>query len=620
MRIPRKPQIINQYMQMSLLNRTSSSRAVGHDVQKRGKTTPLLHKGFLGALVLLMFAAGASCGATHVPRFVISFPASTHSEPITGRVLVVISKNKISEPRFQIGSWNDPTEVLGVSANQLKPGHKVVVDSKTLGYPIESLKDLPSGNYYVQAVLVVYTEFHRADGHTIWAHMDPIMGHWPGKSGGNLYSDVQTIHLSPTGYSIHLTLKNTIPLAKVPANTRWVKHIKLQSRLLTRFWGSPMYVSAMVLLPKGYDSHPKVYYPVVYEPGITFSFPGPMGIQSESPARTVSSQKKRSERRTLRWYSVQHPVGASQKESNAGYRLFQAWDSRNFPRMIVVALVDPTPFFDSSYDVNSANDGPYGDAIMKELIPYVETHFRIIRKPYARLLTGRSTGGWESLSLQLRHPKFFGGTWTFDPDPIDFRWWQLINVYKDENAFSAPGLAWVVPERPWERSTSGQVLLTQREESQLEAVLGSHGRSGLQVDGWQAVYGPVGRDGYPEPIWNKKTGKIDHKVAEYMKEHGFDLTYYARTHWSEIGPNLVGKLHLYCGEMDNYYLNPAVYSFQDFLASTKDPHYAGTFHYGRPMKGHSWRPMSWAIQLREMAKAIDQHAPKGARTSAWRYR
>ncbi|HSM86423.1 MAG TPA: alpha/beta hydrolase-fold protein, partial [Candidatus Limnocylindrales bacterium] len=292
--------------------------------------------------------------------------------------------------------------------------------------------------------------------------------------------------------------------------------------------------------------------------------------------------------------------------------------SPNFPRMIAVTFQHPTPYFDDSYAVNSANNGPYGDAIMQELIPYIEQHFRIIRRPYARLLTGGSTGGWESLALQVLHPDFFGGTWTFYPDPVDFTRYQMVDIYNDVSAFLAPGFDPPVPERPMERTVEGQTDVTMRQMSQLEEVLGSHGRSGQQYEAWEAVYGPVGVDGYPKPLWDKETGRIDPRVALYMRDHGYDLRYYLQQNWPSIGPQLVGKLHLYCGDMDNFFLNLAVYRLEDFLRGTSNPAYGGSFEYGRPMKGHGWSPLNQAELISTMAAYIAQHSPAGADNS-WKY-
>ena len=151
--------------------------------------------------------------------------------------------------------------------------------------------------------------------------------------------------------------------------------------------------------------------------------------------------------------------GGGKKES--GYEFYRSWTSDDLPRMILVTFQHPTPFFDDSYAVNSANNGPYGDAIMQELIPEIEKRFRIIQKSYARVLTGGSTGGWESLALQVFHPDFFGGTWTFFPDPIDFRRYQLVDIYSDSNAFIVPNAAPGAPERIMQMSVEGQPVAVQ---------------------------------------------------------------------------------------------------------------------------------------------------------------
>ncbi len=519
-------------------------------------------------------------------KFEISFPAAVHQGPVIGRVFVMISREDSPEPRFQVGSWGDAPPFFASDVNQLQPGEAAVIDASDPGYPLHSLRDLPAGDYYVEALLNIYTEFHRADGHVIWAHMD----HWEGqqfnRSPGNLYSRVERVHLDPTtDQVVKLSLTRVIPPVKLPRDTQWVKHIKIQSALLSRFWGRPIYLGATVLLPLGYDSHPQAEYPVIYVQG---------------------------------HFSLNAPFGFTTDEGSEGYEFYDAWRSENFPRMIAVIFQHPTPYFDDSYAVNSANNGPYGDAIMTELIPYIEAHFRVIRKPCARLLTGGSTGGWESLALQLYHPEFFGGTWTFYPDPVDFRRYDLVNIYDDDNAFIEPGHEWLFPERYVMRRADGQPEVTVREFSQLEAALGSHGRSDQQLEAWESVFGPVGEDGYPKPLWNKRTGAIDHAVADYMRDHGYDLRDYLATHWQSIGPDLVGKLHFYVGDMDNYYLNLAVYLFQDFLDSSENPHYAGSFEYGRPMQGHGWQPMSNADLVRMMAKHIVQQACTDP--TAWQYK
>jgi S-formylglutathione hydrolase FrmB len=299
------------------------------------------------------------------------------------------------------------------------------------------------------------------------------------------------------------------------------------------------------------------------------------------------------------------------------YEFFKAWTSENFPRMIVVTFQHPTPYYDDSYAVNSANLGPYGDAIMQELIPTVEKQFRIIRKSYARVLTGGSTGGWESLALQVLHPDFFGGTWSFYPDPVDFRSWGLVNIYEDENYYDTPS-EWVQRPRYFFRSADGQPQLTNRQLTDLESVLGSRLRSAEQFAAWQAVYGPVADDGYPKPLYDIVTGKIDNSVALYMREHGYDLRDYVERNWSAIGPSLAGKIHIICGDMDNFYLNLAVYRMEDFLVNTSNPNYGGSFQYGRPMKGHGWQPTTNFKLITTMAAKVTENAHGDKDT--WHYK
>jgi hypothetical protein len=546
-------------------------------------------------LLVLLLAFGCSLSRAQTsagPRFEISFPATAHAGPVTGRVFVVISRHEQPEPRLQVGSWTQEAPFFGTDVFQLAPGAVAIIDGETPGYPLSGLKQVPPGDYYVQALLNVYTEFHRADGHVLWAHLDQWEGQQFNLAPGNLYSEMKKVHLDPAGCICKLTLARVIPPVEMPPDTRWVKHIKIVSKLLSQFWGRPIYLGATVLLPKDYDEHGQVRYPAIYEQG-HFTLDPPLGFASEPPGES--------------------------SRPRPGYELFRRWIGPGFPRIIAVTFQHPTPFFDDSYAVNSANDGPYGDAIMQELIPYIEEHFRIIREPWARVLTGGSTGGWESLALQFQHPDFFGGTWTFYPDPIDFRRVLLVDIYDDDNAFVAPGFEWVEHERPLMRTAEGQVIETVRQMSQFEAVLGSHGRSGQQLEAWEAVYSPVGADGYPQPLWDKQSGKIDHDVAGYMREHGYDLRDYLERNWKRVGPQLAGKIHIYCGDMDNYYLNLAVYLMQNFLEGVREPAARATFAYGRPMKGHGWAPFSQVQLVRAMVDYIDQHAPAGADIRSWKY-
>ena len=559
--------------------------------------------------VLLFFTASSAAVAVEMkecPRFEISFPASVHEEPITGRLLLMLSKSNQPEVRYQVG-WVNTPPVFGIDVSKLPPGRKVVIDRDVPGFPLHSLKDIPPGDYYVQALLNVYTEFHRADGHVIWAHMD----HWEGQhfsmSPGNLFSVPKRLRWDPSQCdSIKLSLTELIPPVKVPPDTQWVKHVKIQSDLLTRFWGRPMYLGAVVLLPKDYELHPNLKYPVVYQQG-HFSLEAPFGFRTDNPPETNEERLNR--------------------EANGvetGYQFSQAWSSDSFPRMIAGTLLHPTPYYDDSYAVDSVNNGPYGTAILRELIPYIEKQFRIIASPYARVLVGGSTGGWEALALQLFHPEFFDGAWALYPDPVDFRRFQLLDIYRDENSYiieprDVPGWAkqvWTEPERSFARSADGQSVATVRQVSQLESVLGSKGRSGGQLAIWNAAFGPVGVDGYPEPLWDAVTGEINHKVAAYMRDHGYDLRYYTETNWPRIGSKLSGKLNLYCGDMDNFYLNLGVYLFENLLDKVDSHDVNRELEYGRPLKGHGWQPVTNAELVRIMATRISRQAPPDAKLAS----
>ncbi|MBI4500953.1 MAG: hypothetical protein HY700_07310 [Gemmatimonadetes bacterium] len=565
----------------------------------------------LGAAATVCQSSVSAQAARRAPgiRFEITFPASLHAGPLTGRMFVAVSRKAGEEPRM--AGYNSARHrdgevpLFAADVAAVPPGRPAVVDGSAEGYPYPTLGDLPAGDYYVQAIVNVYTEFHRADGHLVWAHNDQWEGQRWGFSPGNLYSEPQRVHLDPAaGTVVRLELTKVIPPIQLPADTRLVKHIKIQSKLLSAFWGQPMYLGATVLLPRGYDEHPNVRYPVIYEQG-HFSLEPAFGYTTTPPSGGPGL--------------FADMIREAGSRSETGYQFSQEWDSDSMPRMVAITFQHPTPYFDDSYAVNSANNGPYGDAILMELIPYLEQHFRIVAQPYARVLTGGSTGGWESLALQVYHPDFFGGTWTFFPDPVDFRQYQLVNIYEDTSAFTVPNAVYGQPERPFQMNVKGQTVATNRMMSRLEHLAGTHGRSAWQIDAWNAAYGPVGVDGYPREVWDKKTGMIDREVAYYMRDHGYDLRYYLEQNWPKIGPSLVGKIRLYCGDMDHFFLAFAVYRLEEFLESTKAPYYAGHFEYGRPMKGHGWHPITNAELVQMMAAEITRNAPAGEDTKGWRY-
>lgn len=556
----------------------------------------ILRSVVIAVWVLGLAAGGAAAGAppADVTRFDVSYSASAHAGPITGRLILVLATREKPEPRLAVSPLGPA--IFGVDLDQLRPGQAAVVDAGTLGFPKRRLSELPPGDYFAQAVIHVYTQVRRKDGHTLWVHMNDGRREAFNRAAGNLYSEVQPVRLGAGG-TFKIEVTRMIPAVQRPVDTEWVKRVRIQSKLLTEFWGHPIFIHATVLLPKDYEKHPDARYPTIY----TMIHSIPFGFNPD-PASAAGRPEV-------------HPDTALE----TGYRFYQSWISDGFPRVIAIAFEQQTPYFPDSYSVNSANNGPYGDAIVQEVIPFLEQRFRIIRKPYARIVEGASTGGWQALALQLKHPDFFGGAWVLQPDPIDFHRYQLVNIYEDENAFSRQRGVFTASEHPMRRTTEGHVDWTMRELSLFEEVLGSRGRSGFQFEGWEAVYGPVGPDGYPRPLWDKLTGKIDREVAHYMRDNGYDLREYAQRNWTTLGPKIVGKLHFFCGDMDNFYLNLAVYRFEEFLKGTTNPHYPGKFTYGRPMKSHSWHAWTWAGMVEEIANYIRRNTPAGETAAAWNY-
>jgi hypothetical protein len=518
-------------------------------------------------------------GSSSALRFDVSFVPQVHDAPITGRAFVIVTRSidKQPEPRLQIGRTGVP--FFGRDVEQLQPEKVVGIDSSDLGTPLESINEIPPGDYYVQAVVVVYSEFRRADGHVLWMHDDQWEGqHW-NRAPGTLYSAVEQVHIDPkAGGVIKLVATKSVSPVDVPSDTKYVKRFKFQSPMLTKFWGRPIYLGATVLLPRDYDRE-TMSYPVNYEQG-HFSLSPPYGFDGTND-------------------------------------FSKAWLSDGYPRMIAVTFQHPTPYFDDSYAVNSANNGPYGDAIMQELIPEVEKRFRVMREPYARILSGGSTGGWETAALQIFHPDFFGGAWAYCPDSVTFMDVEGINIYEDDNAFYKV-YDWRKVPTANSRMINGQLVMTSQQRNYFELTNGTHGRSGEQIDIWSAVFGPIGKDGYFEPLFDKRTGVINKQVAAYWKEH-YDLLYYLQKNWPTVGPKLVDKLFFYTGDVDTYYLNNSTRELEKWMKTTTNPHYEGFFMYGNN-KPHCWTgPVSPAERLKEIAQFIQRKRPEGATTSWWTY-
>lgn len=497
------------------------------------------------------------------------------SEDISdGRLLLIFSKDESTEPRFGVSDNVSTAQVFGMDFEGHKAGEPLSFDTKSFGYPIESLDSIPEGEYSVQAYIIKYETFNRSDGHAVKLAMDQGEGRQWARTPGNIYSTPTKINLKKGG-KIELTIDQIIPPIEEKADTKYIKHIKIKSELLSKFWGRDMYLGAHVLLPEGFEANKNEYYPLMVFHG---HFPNDFGGFRTTPPDPELGEED---------YSARFGIyGYAKMEQQEAYDFYQKWISPDFKRFIAIEIQHANPFYDDSYAVNSENIGPYGDAITYELIPHIEKEFRGIGEGWARFLYGGSTGGWEALAVQVKYPDEYNGCFAACPDPIDFRAFTSVDIYNDENAYYNEG-EFRKTLRPGHRNYLGHIDAMLKDMNHRElAIGGTKTRSGEQFDIWQAVYSPVGDDGYPKPIWDKYSGKIDPEVATYWKEN-YDLRYIMERDWATLGPKLEGKVNIYCGDMDNYYLNNAVYLTEEFLEQTQNPYYNGEVAYGDRAE-HCW--------------------------------
>jgi hypothetical protein len=492
------------------------------------------------------FAALALLSFSHPPE-PLRFEVTTNLPSASGRLFVVMARSDRREPRTLIGQTGAaaPT-VIARDVQDLGSEKGATLDKTAAIFPVDSLDDVRAGDYAVQAVL---------DSNPDSGSLD---------APGNQYSDVLRLHVDPrAGGLIRLRLTKTLPADTVPPDDEYVKYVKIQSSLLTRFHGRPIYLRAGIIVPKGYTENQT----------------WPLRIHIGGYG--------------TRYIAVQHLMNP-----NSEFR--RVWLAGDTPRFIYMQLDGDGPYGDP-YQVNSDNNGPYGDAITRELIPYIEQKFHAIGEPRARVLDGESTGGWVSLALKVFYPDFFNAAWSSCPDGVDFRGFQLINIYKDSNAYiDERGV-----ERPSKRNINGGVDFTIRHECQMENMIGpgdNWALSGQQWGAWNATYGPRGIDGRPVPLWDPKTGVINKSVIEHWKK--YDLRLILDGNWKSLAPRLRGKIHISVGEADDYYLNNAVHMLDDFLKSA-DPPAEARIAYG-PGRGHCWNSLSEAQMMKEMAAAVAQ--------------
>ncbi len=549
-------------------------------------------------------------------KFALSFEESICNETLDGRMLLIISADSTDEPRFQINDNANTQLIYGINVENIKPGEKALIDASVFGYPLKSIGEIPAGFYWIQGLLNKYETFHLSDGRVLSLPPDKGEGQQWNKKPGNLYSSPKKVYIDPSiDQTINILLDKEIPPMKQQVDTKYLKYIKVQSKMLSEWWGRPVYIGAKVLLPWGFEDHPDAKYPIVIFHGhFSAEF---FGWRETPPNPEIEPE-----------YSERFDWPAYNKtKEEYSYKFYKDWTGPDFPRMILIEIQHANPYYDDSYAVNSVNVGPYGDAINYEFIPYIEEKFRGIGEGWSRFLYGGSTGGWEAIATQIFYPDMYNGCYASCPDPVDFRAYTSVDIYKNKNAYYINS-KWKKTPVPGTRNYLGKVKATMEEINHLELVLGTNGRSGQQWDIWEAVYSPVGDDGYPARIWNKMTGEIDHSIAEYWKEN-YDLRYILERDWKTLGPKLKGKINLYVGEMDNYYLNNSVYLMEDFLESTTDPYYNGEVDY-EPRAEHCWngdhtRPNALSrlrynqMYMPRILKRILETAPEGADLNSWRY-
>jgi hypothetical protein len=451
-------------------------------------------------LVLAVLAWAAFAPAAEW-QFQVQFTKNASAKPYTGRVYVFFSRRR-REPRTGPG-WFNPELFIARDVKDVAPGETVAFDAARpqgmLAYP-KPLAEMDLAGYRAQAV-IRFNPFDRNIG----------------TGPGNGYSEVLKIGKDEQEFA--LTVEKLVPERKF-RESEWSKLLRVRSKLLSDFHKRDVFMNAAVILPASYYDEPDRRYPVL------FTIPGFGGTH-------FGGQRSR-------------PVS----ESN-----------RNGVEFLRV-LLDPSCPRGHHVFADSANNGPVGKALITELIPALDAKYRTVAEPGARFLTGHSSGGWSSLWLQVAYPDFFGGTWSTSPDPVDFRDFQRINLYRPGENMYRDNHGEL---RPLARG-GGRVLLTYEGFAKMEWVLGYGG----QLHSFEAVFSPRGKDGTPRLLWDRRTGVIDTEVANTWKP--YDIRLKLVENWKTLGPKLEGKLHVFMGDADTFYLEGATIKLKEALAKlSEDP-------------------------------------------------
>jgi hypothetical protein len=445
------------------------------------------------ALCLLLSLLARAAVAAPV-SFTVAFDPSLRKDRVTGRVVVYLIRDGAavglaapSDGPF----WYDPQPLYGIDVKDLAPGESVTLDDSATAFGPKP-SELKPGRYRAQAVLDVN-------------HLDSSWKREP----GNLFSDATSIEIKPQGEQSFTVMLKHIIQRRQPRLPQGVDEFRVRSKLLSDFRGRDVMLRASVSFPRDYD--PARRYPAIYE------VPGFGGNHLDSFHFRRRAGGPAGELQRAAFYVTLDP------ESPNGHTLF----------------------------ADSEVNGPCGEALVKELIPALEAKYKLLAQPSARLLRGHSSGGWSVLWLALTYPETFGACWSSSPDPVDFRRFELINIYDDANAYTDKN----GDEVPSTRS-EGKVTLTVRGENHQEEVLGENNTSGQQWDSWQAVFGSRRADGWPAPLFDAHTGKLDPVEAEHYKR--YDIAHLLRERPEKYGPIFLQRVRLICGDADDFYLNEAV--------------------------------------------------------------
>jgi S-formylglutathione hydrolase FrmB len=429
-------------------------------------------------------------------RFQVSYTTGAYSRSFSGKVLLYLNKDNRNPKDAMADLERFPC--FAITVKNVSPGDEVLFDDKAVSFPV-ALSDLERGDYYVQAV---------------WDRN--LGGRAIAESPGNMYSTPVKVTLTRDTGTRYNVVCDQVAAGHPFVPTTFVKELRVSSELLSKSQGRPVTVDAAVLLPREYYNQPQRRFPVVYN------------------VSGYGGDYHRYSGDTANYGMVLDTVAC-----------------------ITVYLDGNCPGGHSVY-TNSDNNGPWGDALVKEFIPAMENTYRCNG---ARLLWGHSSGGWTVLWLQTHYPKTFIGCWSSSPDPVDFRSFQRVNLYENDNIYFAPD------STEWLTATiAGRFpVATMKLGYQQENVI----YRGEQMHSFNYVFSPKGADGQPVPICDPVTGDIDKKCVEHWKQ--YDISLYLRTKWTTLQKDLQGKVRVTVGNSDNFLLNYAVHMLDDEMRKLGSP-------------------------------------------------